>query len=182
MNSIIELRKKELAAQINKLIGEIRYFIVNKKKNKDATSISQYLENNESILYRIEDKLQIIEFKFDPQSDIYETFEYCIDQLKELQNNINEIQKRGEIKLKNLEYLLPIKILISIIFSGVYIWIWIIYWRWLDGWWYITLIGTIWYLPTGPFLLVFYYLEDSDKIYPTFGMFRPYFTKLLLKD
>ncbi|HJP95837.1 MAG TPA: hypothetical protein VJ843_00540 [Candidatus Saccharimonadales bacterium] len=180
MTSIIELRKKELTTQINQLISVAQFFIVNKKRNNDAISISQYLEFNEDKLNNIENTLHTIINKFNPHSDSFATFEICIKELVGLQSDIDQLQARGESKLSNLRYLLPIKIVISIILSWIYIWIWIIYWRWLDGWRYITLIAMVWYLPCYPFLLILYYIEEGDSF--DFSLFRRFFTKLLLKD
>jgi uncharacterized membrane protein (DUF106 family) len=181
MSSIIELRKQELASQVNQMISDVQFFIDNKRRNENATSISQYLEFNEGQLDRIKNNLQKIKNSFNPQSDNFGAFENCIRQLKELQNDINQIQSRGESKLSNLQFLLPIKILISIILSWIYIWIWLVYWHWVDGWAYITMIAMWVYLPLYPFLLLFYYIEE-DNGYPSFKWFRRFFTELLLED
>lgn len=177
----IEERKNELITQINQLINDVQFFIYHKKQSANAISISEYLEYNENKLNNIQSKLDQIKNRFNPNSDNLETLEKCDKQLKELQNEIKKIQSRGESKLSNLQYLLPIKVLISIIWSWIYIWIWIVYWGWVkeNDWRHLTLIVTIWYLPCYPFLLILYYIEEHDG---SFLSFRKFFTGLLLRD
>jgi hypothetical protein len=179
MNSIIELRKKELTTHINQLISDVEYFINNKKLNDHSISISQYLEFNEDKLEYVKNKLHKIKDNFNPQADNYTSFENCIESLKTLLNEINEIQKRAEKKLSNLQFLLPIKILTTIIWSILYWWIWIVYWDWLESWRYLTLIFTWWYPLCYPFLVILFLIEEDPH---SFVFLRKIFTKILLEE
>ncbi|MBU1101940.1 MAG: hypothetical protein KKA84_16205 [Bacteroidetes bacterium] len=179
MNSIIELRKKELTTHINQLISDVEYFINNKKRNDHSISISQYLEFNEDKLEYVKNKLHKIKDSFNPQADNYTSFENCIESLKILLSEINKIQERAENKLSNLQFLLPIKILTTIIWSILYWGIWIVYWDWLENWRYLTLIFTFWYPLCYPFLVMLFLFEEDPH---SFEFLRKIFTKLLLEE
>lgn len=103
MSSIIELRKQELTLEIDTLVKGVLFFIDNKRRNEHAASIAQYLALNESELNDVGKKLRTIENGFDPKSESFETFERCIDQLKELQREIEKIQARGEAEQYRLQ-------------------------------------------------------------------------------
>jgi hypothetical protein len=102
MSTIIELRKQELTTEINKMINIVQFFIDNKKRKEKAASISQYLDSNQYELNNVKNSLQLIEYGFNPDSDSFETFEKCKNQLEELQIEINKIQSRGEAEQERL--------------------------------------------------------------------------------
>ena len=103
MSTIIELRKQELTVEINKMICAVEFFIDNKKKDENATSISNYLDLNGKDLGDIKQTLHTIKLRFNPESDSFDTFENCINQLEELQKEITKIQSRGEAEQKRLQ-------------------------------------------------------------------------------
>lgn len=157
MNSIIELRKKELTAQINQLIINVQFFLSHERLNERSNSISEYIKYNKDILKNVNDRLEQIKSRFNPNSDNYETFDISIKQLKKLQNDIIDIQKRGESKQERLQYISLINISIHIlaitIVSIVLYNLFGAYWAWMKetGWGFITLliIGYIVAVPLG---------------------------------
>lgn len=93
MSSLIELRKQELATEVNEKISAVRL----------AISITPYQGLIETELNNVKNTLSTIEKWFDPKSDSLETFEKCKNELKELQREIEKIQARGETERQRLQ-------------------------------------------------------------------------------
>jgi hypothetical protein len=102
MSTIFERRKQELTTEINKMVDVVQFFIDNKKRNEKATSISKYLDLNGKDLGDVKQTLHTIKLRFNPESDSFDTFENCKNQLEELQKEITKIQSRGEAEQERL--------------------------------------------------------------------------------
>lgn len=183
MSSIIELRKTELTSQINEQIKKVQFFIDNKRRNENATSISEYLEYNTDKISSVKRNLELIKNRFNPQSESFVTFENCINELNELLNEITKIQERGESKQENLQYLGLVKFLtptiIIVVLSIILINLFGAYWAWMKetGWGFLTLIfiGYILALPLG-------FITSIITGEVRFDFVTKFFRKLFLED
>lgn len=93
MSSIVELRKHELAAQINELMNGIEQLL---------STYSQY-GRLEGELRAARAELDRIRTGFNPEVNDPKAFERCIDEIRDLQRQAEQIRASGEVEKRRLK-------------------------------------------------------------------------------